>query len=150
MSESKEPADVRPRCSESDQRIYTSHKEKSPSQETHGSDYTQTVPPLKLASIDNSQGSDTLVDWIMTNNIGLLSNHVHTRIRPCLSTSLLDLTLTSQDIFPWTNFHVHPDCFDSDNFPISIYVESLQLEKTRNFHHRPRIHWDKATKQFEQ
>ncbi|GBL88086.1 hypothetical protein AVEN_133734-1 [Araneus ventricosus] len=60
----------------------------------------------------------------MTNNIGLLNNHVHTRISPCGSTSLLDLSLTSQDC---TYFHVHPDCFDSDHFPISIYVESLVI-----------------------
>lgn len=75
------------------------------------------------ASRDTLSGN-IIADWIRDNNICILNTSIPTHFSPDRTPSLLDLSLSSPDIFGDIRISVSPDLFDSDHSPISLLLTS--------------------------
>lgn len=62
--------------------------------------------------------------------------------------TLLDLSLTSPDLFTETNFQVHSDLFNSDHFPIKLVMNCRGTDNSSQVTFRYRYDWGKVSKQL--
>lgn len=93
----------------------------------------------------SSPQGNIMVDWIIHNDICLLNSSSPTRFAQGVRPSLLDLSLTSPDIFPDTSLSVHPDTFDSDHCPVLLYL-NWATSNTNCYSIRRRYDWGAATR----
>lgn len=86
-------------------------------------------------SCDTPQGA-TVVDWIIQKNICRINTCSPTHLYAGGS-SLLDLTITSPDLFAHLSFVVYSDPFDSDHCPIKLQLDIRTSDSVQhNFRYR--------------
>lgn len=89
-----------------------------------------------------------IIDWILHNNICLVNSrtpiHIYAR-----GASLLDLSVTSPDLFIDINYDVYSDTFDSDHWPIKLQFD---IHTTGSACHSIRYwyDWEVATRHLNQ
>ncbi|GBL76933.1 hypothetical protein AVEN_12608-1 [Araneus ventricosus] len=70
-----------------------------------------------LGAQNASTNGELFLDWIIENNLNIINTRIPTHFTDA-STSLLDLAITSPDIFPYITLQVHSDPMESDHFPL--------------------------------
>ena len=96
--------------------------------------FDQLIPPFvimgdfninhqSLGFSNNSVDGENVINWIISNNLNILNTHQPTRISNN-SSSLLDLSIVSPDLYIFCSHKIIQDPFDSDHLPIQISINN--------------------------
>lgn len=99
-----------------------------------------------LGAVNNTNDSNIFIDWVLSNNINIINTKVPAHIRSGNSNSLLDLSLSSPDIYPDIKFEINSDPFESDHFPIQIIFEQNGINCISK---RSYINWKEINKELD-
>lgn len=92
-----------------------------------------------LGSQKTSRSANKVLDWISNTNNCILNTSQPTFFKLGCIPSLLDLSISSPDLFLNSSCAVLNDNFDSDHSPILIKIPIKSINKPKP---RTRIHWD--------
>ncbi|GBO11145.1 hypothetical protein AVEN_171137-1 [Araneus ventricosus] len=82
-----------------------------------------------------STNGELFLDCVIENNLNMINMSIPTHFT-ATSTSLLNLAITSPDIFPYITFQVHSDPMESGHFPIITFIN-----KKKNKCSRKKMNW---------
>lgn len=92
-----------------------------------------------FGSSTTSPDSDTVINWILDNQLCLVNTTTPTHYKPNCTPSLIDLTISSPDIYPNLQHVVFTDMYDSDHCPIKVAINNIS---SHNLQTRSRTRWD--------